>query len=262
MRLYLFTCSIICILLYVFLNNSYIEKFTEQIRILHLVLYSSNPEYDEMYLLTRDYYKKFNNIITLYYTFSPNHDVITIVDDILYIPGNETYLPGILDKTIKTFEYINLHYKYDYIVRSNISTIINFNLLSNKLNKINIQYGGGIINQLEWLDVAGGINDKKYFGTKYASGTAIIFSNKMMKQFLLKKDKINYDIIDDVSIGLLIKEQFPEITPIATNEFLFVSEDIQDIDSYLNNTIFYRNRCSDRKKDIDHMKIIINNLSK
>ena len=262
MRLYLITCIIICIILYIFLNNSYIEHYTEQSQphILHLVLYSDNLEYNNMYLLTRDYYKKFNNVITIYYAFSPNYNVITLVDDILYIPGTETYLPGILDKTIKAFIYIDSNYKYDYIVRSNISTIINFNLLFNKLNKINIAYGGGIINQLEWLDAAGGINDKKYFGTKYASGTAIIFSNKMMKQFLLKKDKINYNIIDDVSIGILIKEQFPDIIPIRLDNFLFVNEDIQDINLYLNNTIFYRNRCSDRKKDIDHMKLIINKL--
>ena len=262
MKLYILLYIIICILLYIFLNSPHIEHYTEQpvIRILHLVLYSSSIEYDKMYLLTRDYYKKFNNLITIYYTFSPKYNIITLIDDILYIPGNETYLPGILDKTIKAFLYCDLHYQYDYIVRSNISTIINFNLLFNKLNKINIAYGGGLINQLKWLDIASGINDNKYFGTKYASGTAIVFSNTMMKHFLLKKDKINYDIIDDVSIGILIKEQFPDITPISLDNFLFVSEDIQDINLYINNIIFYRNRCKDRKKDIKHMKHIINKL--
>ncbi len=232
----------------------------KNITILHLVLYSNTLEYENMYLLTSAYYKKFNNVITIYYTFSPKYNIITLIDDILYIPGNETYLPGILDKTIKAFLYIDSHYQYDYIVRSNISTIINFNLLINKLNKINIEYGGGIINKLKKLDKFNGINNTTYFGTKYISGTTIIFSNKMIKKILLNKDKINYNIIDDASIGIFIKEEFPDIVPIEINDFLFIEEDIQDINLYLDNIIFYRNRCIDRKKDIDHMKIIINKL--
>lgn len=266
MRLYLSSCIIICILSYVFLNNPHIEHYTEQsdIRILHLVLYSSSIEYDKMYLLTRDYYKKFNNIITIYYTFSLKYNIITLVDDILYIPGNDTYLPGILDKTIKAFLYCDLHYKYDYIVRSNISTIVNFNLLSNKLNKTSIDYGGGQYLLLRTIDVLNGITNNKYFGTYYVGGTAIIFSNKMIKLLLLNKDKLDYSVVDDVAIGVLIKEQFPDIAISYIQPMFYNTNPINMSDIASNQYLYYRNKTNNRMNDVNHMKQIIdilNNLS-
>ena len=48
--------------------------------------------------------------------------------DILYIYGKETYIPGILDKTIQAFDIIHNKMKipYDFIFRTNISTFVHF----------------------------------------------------------------------------------------------------------------------------------------
>lgn len=228
-------------------------------KILHLVLYSNTNDYIKMYKLTRKYYKKFNNVITIYYRFCNKiTDNYFLKRDILLIKGEETYVPGILDKTIKALSYFSSH-DYQYIVRSNISTIVNFTLLNNYLNKNTINYAGGFLNNLQWIDHAGGIKDNTFFGTIYASGTCILFNKDTFNYLINNIHNINYDILDDVSIGLLLKD----IPKTDIGHFYFVPE-INDNYEYIknnkNNIIFYRNRNSTRDIDVKQMKEIINLL--
>ena len=94
---------IIYILLFIFLSIYLIktyENMTNNYDILHLVLYSDEDYYNKMYEITRKYYKKFNNVKTIYYKFSSSiEDNYKLEDDILLIKGNESYIPGVLDKT-------------------------------------------------------------------------------------------------------------------------------------------------------------------
>lgn len=257
-------------LIYFLLTKKNQENFTNN-NIINLVLYSNDNQYNEMYKLTRKYYKLFEpNVKTIYYRF--NDKIINnyeLNDDILEIKGKESYIPGILDKTIKAFEYINKNYDYDYIIRSNISTIINFNLLQEKLNSNNIEYGGILKWKLEWLDKQAGITNNELFGTIYASGTGIILSNKSINLLLNNKDKINYNIIDDVSIGSFFHINYKNIKVISFDkQFLFVP-DLNGNESKLieflkskPNIIAYRNRNNDRKIDVKQMEIIINYVQK
>ena len=111
--------------------------------ILHLVLFShDNGLYDIMYHITKKYYHSFENIKTIYYCFDEHiEDNYILKDDILYIKGTEGYVPNILDKTIKTFSYINDKEEFNYIIRSNISTIINCSVLNSILTDNIIHYG-------------------------------------------------------------------------------------------------------------------------
>ena len=99
--------------------------------ILNLILYSDSNEYNQMrdelrnYLIIKKikyYFYCFDNKIESDYIFD---------DDILRIKGDESYLPGILDKTIKAIT-ITSNIDYKYLVRSNISTIIDFDNLNNE----------------------------------------------------------------------------------------------------------------------------------
>ena len=239
------------------------------LKILNLVLFSHSNEYDEMYRITRDYYRRFSNVTTIYYTFSESidgsesrSDDITkgsesLRDDILYLHGKESYIPGILDKTMKAFSYgVKTFPSYDYIVRSNISTIVNFSLLQNNLRSNPIQYGGGLL-----LTYSINGND-----IVYASGTSIIIGMALAKELCKKTDKARYDIIDDVAIGALIKEYFPTVTPVSIGHFALLPNmngvcNLQHLS--LADTIFYRNRSSnDRNIDVQQMKCIIDALVK
>ena len=240
----------------------------EKVKILNLVLFSHNKDYDDMYELTRSYYQKYN-IKTLYYTFSGNENHNPYIKkDILYLPGKESYIPGILYKTIEALSYAVKNFpSYDYIVRSNISTIVNFSLLKRYLLDHPIQYGGSGLNRLEWLDQESGVYDKKDWGTIYASGTAIILGMSLASEICNKKDKIRYDVIDDLAIGIMVKDQFPHITPISIGHFVVMEDKNGDCLKCLDgidivNTIFYRNRCSkNRGIDVKQMKCIIKRLT-
>jgi hypothetical protein len=183
--------------------------------------------------------------------------------------GIDSHSPQITIKTIKAFEFFKNDYQYyDYIVRSNISTIINFDLLNEQLINNPIQYGGGRIANLHWIDLASGIKDDRYYGTRYATGTSIIFSQETMQRVLRNKHNINISIIDDLAIGLLFREHLTDIDLINLPSEAYVCTpnfdgDYDKIKEFIkpDSTIFYRNSSSgDRSIDCKQMTYIVNIL--
>ncbi len=179
--------------------------------ILHLVLFSNSSYYYSMYYAIRKYYKKFNNINTYFYTYTNDIDEdYIIIDDMLYIKGSETIIPGILDKTLKAFEIFQKN-NFDYVVRSNISSIIDLNLLIKELTINPIHYGGANLLTLNLIEESNGIYDNTWLGTKFIQGTCIIFSKQMLNEILNRKYLIRRNIIDDIAFGILLREHFPKI---------------------------------------------------
>lgn len=262
---YLIALSLIIVAILYFVTKV-IEYYKEDsVSILHLVLYSPSEHYQQMYEATREYYKQFPSIRTLYYTFSPTIDSsYEIKDDILYIKGTESYLPGILQKTIKAFSYGLTLGKVDYIIRSNISTVVDMTKLIPLLKEKNVRYGGSFIHNLQWLDPAGGIYDKTYWGTKYASGTCILFSYDTLSKLLEHQDRINEFVIDDVSIGLWVNSIFPDQERTDFISYFRTIDKEDQLDTILkeNQTIFYRNRHPNREDDVKQIKKIVNHLVK
>jgi hypothetical protein len=190
-----------------------------KVTVLFLAIYNETPDYIQMYSSHVNYlnYLKYNNFNPTYYFVifkDLGHDDY-LVDDknyMLYINGRETFLPGILDKTIKALDVIHnkLKLEYDFIFRTNISTFIHFeNTLSYLKNfaepKKEMYYIGPLI-RLQWLDNACGIVDKRYWGTAYCAGTCIIMSYALVENIIINRKKIHYNIIDDVSIGHYISQ--------------------------------------------------------
>ena len=273
--LYLILC-----LVFVFVANKIWDKpieayTTKPLTILNLVLFShdDNGPYDTMQQMTSRYYKRFPNVHTVYYTYKPDIDSDFILDkDILYIKGNETYIPGILEKTVQVFDYYKDKYdQYDYIIRSNISTIIQFDLLVNELVAKPLFYGSGYL----FTEPTQEITDKVYphlsgpdKSFQWGSGTSMIFTKESMK-FVLDNAHYLYNdynhIIDDVAISLLFQKHYPSPNfKIKTmdDKFWFVpyldgnyDEMVKEIQP--ESTIFYRNHCGDRQMDCIQMKHII-----
>src|SRR5271170_1779843 len=101
--------------------------------ILNLILYNNSSEYNGMRDVLRQYLKSMN-IKYYFYCYDENitEDYI-FNDDILLIKGKETFLPGIFKKTISAMEICLKLHDFDYILRSNISTVVDFSLLQNYL---------------------------------------------------------------------------------------------------------------------------------
>lgn len=252
-------------------------------KILHLVLYSDNRNYYyEMYKLLSPFYKEFkSNVTTLFYKYNETiQDDFMIENDILHIKGGpETRYPGLLEKTIKALEYIcstNIIHNYDYVLRTDGSTIVNFDLLFPLLRQNPIKfYGGILINNLEWLDYPSGIFDTKWFGTLYVSGSNIIWTKQSVQFMIENKTNLHYELVDDLSIGILMQEKTkndPE--RLANNGFIHVPPFVENSESLhhsklidmvkSNKHIVYKNKnyLGDQRIDVIQMKIILETILK
>lgn len=250
-------------------------------KILNLVLYCDKYEYcRHMKDILAPYYKRSSdNIITIFYQYSSNIDSEFVKEgDMLLIKGEESFVPGILNKTLKTFEYIiqtGLIDDVDYIIRSNVSTVINFDLLMKELKETPLRYyGGGLIHTLRWKDASAGIIDDRYNNTTFANGTSIMMTKNAFHFLMDNKNLIKKNIVDDVAIGIFFKENRPLYYPpqeIGIRKFKTMDTDYNNIEGInelkkivqSNKYIFYRNRWGnrDRMVDISHMKLITNFIS-
>lgn len=243
------------------------EEYNNTLNILNLVLFSPDKDYIEMYKLTRNFYKIFPNLVTVYYTYSDviDRDYYDENENILYIKGKETYIPGILDKTVSAFQYVPVLEKimskrFDYIVRTNISTIVNFH----NLNLNGVDYGCGLKNIIHkgYRDPKSGIINDSLEGLKYPSGTCIIFSRDLFYKIIHRLYLIDRSLIDDVSIGNFMSKYFSEYKLKDYSDYFIFTDKFIDDEIDIEKNIFFRNRHSDRKKDIEKMSKIINNILK
>jgi len=229
-------------------------------KILILFIYSADENYNKMLKIQRSYCHKYDGVHSFFVTYrktQSNH--VEIEDDIVYVKGEETYL-GITRKTIDAMEFLlNRMKDIDYVVRSNMSTVINIPELKSFLEPLPRTgiYTSGLMIELRWLDHASGVVDESLWGTKYASGTSIILSKDVAESIVQRKDQIRHDIIDDLSIGVFMTKFFPNtygVAPLA--KFFAVPFDI-DERSFARDAAFYRTRTNDdRTRDIQNMQTV------
>lgn len=239
-------------------------------KILNLVLYSNHEHFDSMKRLSSLYYKQFDNVKTIYYKFTSSiENDIEIEKDVLHIKGNESHTPGILFKTLKAFQYaVDLNEDFDYVIRTNISTVVNFDLLMKKILHNSTIYYGGILCQLKCIAKNSGI-DHKYQNMPYVSGLGIILSMDALRFVVYNNHLIDLNVIDDVAIGILFYTYRKDIkikNLCNQNNILFTSDEMAktiDMNKYCDDVIFYRNKSmSSRYLDIEKIKNITEYLIK
>jgi hypothetical protein len=174
-------------------------------KILVLRLHSSGPEYEEM--------KKvhYENDDSIFLTYNENlKDQIRYSDRMFEIKAKDTYVPGLLDKTMKALKYFINKIDFDFVVRTNSSTVIDMEELKKTLGEIQQKdvYGGHVFRAI-WMNEVGGITPEvfqKIEGTEFVSGTSLILSVSMCLYLLNNEHLLDYSIVDDVAIGLLMKK--------------------------------------------------------
>lgn len=105
----------------------------------------------------------------------------------LIVNTHENWLNHTL-KTLKAIEYVQLHKRFDYLIRINSTAYIDLNKLKVILEKAN------------YPDYAGPMQEKKTF----VSGWAVILSNRAVNCIL--KAGIQTALFDDEYIGNIMKE--------------------------------------------------------
>jgi len=225
------------------------------VKILNLILYNPDSEYDDMRNIITAYLKTIDIQYYFYCYDQSIQDEHMIEGDLLKIKGVESYNPGITLKTIRALK-ISLKFDYDYILRSNISTIVNIARLTEFLEKNPIEYGGGNLLTLRWIDRPCGINDRKYWNTQYAQGTGIVLSRNSVRLFIDNLSMTDQSIIDDVCIGVFFNQMGIPLIQIGNNHSF-----VENAEYANDNVIFYRNRSYDRAQDTYRMRRIIDNLT-
>lgn len=163
-----------------------------------LIIDSDFPHY-ENYNRCREVWKRYmntdTNIQCFFIRFEPNLlEDILIHNDTLYFKGNESFYPGILDKTIRAMKYCCENYNFDFLVRTNLSSFWVFE----NYNKY--------ISTLGKEKVANGIIGNCEYGS-FMSGCGFILSKdvvEFMCNNMVIKDLPN--VYDDVAIGVFLNK--------------------------------------------------------
>jgi hypothetical protein len=135
--------------------------------------------------------------IKIFLLFSKNTDVSKFSDireNILLLDTSEDLIPGVLNKTILSFEKINNAFNYNYILRTNLSSFFRLDLLLENIKNINNIYG-----------VVG-----EHDNIKFVSGAGILLTKQNVDYILLNKNKINNVLPDDVALSSIFNIQYPD----------------------------------------------------
>ena len=225
------------------------------------------------YFKNSDFYDflfiEYNNDIQLDYLIDENTKT-------LQIKGKDSIIPGCFNKTIRAIEIVKNIYKPNFILRTNISTYFNFDLLEKIINKINnrnkekipLCISGPILNLETQNDIKlfiQNLNDLNLINTNDIKNKEMldkILNEKITKvnisyihgifmlldsnsyDFLINnydKEKVNlYN--DDVLISLAFKKNnYPLISiknklELNTN----ILKNIEINSTYVNNNIYFR----------------------
>ena len=198
-------------------------------KIVYLSIYNHTEEYAKMKQLQEGYLtflKSQGVYIDFFFVMFDKLDTDFLFDEktsTLYIQGEESYIPGILNKTIKAMDIIThqLKIEYDFLFRTNISTFIHYkqalHILSQFKNPTHTHYYIGPFLQIDWINPKDGVS-QTHEGKIFALGTCIILSKATVQHLLHGKHLLSYDVIDDVSIGLYLTTEVSNIKIIPINE--------------------------------------------
>ena len=169
-------------------------------KVLMLVIYNPSPLYDAQ----RDFWRRYMNSspnISCYFIVNSNVPEITLDGDTLRIPGTESY-EGIMKKTLDAFDFFLEKDTYDFIIRTNISSIWDYPKLLAHLTTLpstNVYAGapGGTRGSMTW-----------------ASGSGMIMTPDVCKKLMDARNlALTFNVIDDVDIGYTFEQLGVQVTP-------------------------------------------------
>lgn len=190
----------------------------------------------------------------------------------------ESYTPGILQKTVRGFEEMGIkHPDYTLLYRTNISTFLLLDRIVIRMNKV-IDENGNNKQNIYWgcqLSSPEEYNKHKLdTNIRYISGTDIMLSHDVIQFIIDNKEKLNYDIVDDLEIGHFLHDNRNIIGPNPVEHILwkckpedihmtnYLAEVLNDIQTN-KDFMIVRLRCTDssntRKQDTEVMKYLLEN---
>ncbi len=217
-------------------------------KILVLIIASDNaPYYNAHQNIWRSYMHLDPNIEAYFMKCDPQIKCdVQIEGDVIWVKARETYIPGILDKTIISMEYMIPRLKeFDYVLRTNLSSFYIFSRLINftKNLPLNNCYCGPL------LRYKGGI--------RYAAGSGFLLSTDLVELLVEGKKKlINHPLIDDVAIGEYLTSRDIDIIPSPRLDILNINSWNKNKNSISEDTFHFRLKNLEHKRNSDEIFIM------
>jgi len=138
---------------------------------------------------------------------------LDIANKTLYVRGDECLIPGILHKTVEALSFfLGSGDEYDYVWRTNLSSVLDFEGLERFLSSLNQPNGlyAGYIGKALFGDhnLKGGGLGERSSPTFFASGAGFLMSRDVAMYLVSNRDSLRWDLIDDVAIGALLEPRF------------------------------------------------------
>ena len=258
-------------------NYDYFKTINYQKKIIILVILSRNEIYDKIintyWTKILEYINKNHSNIKVFFTIGYDvkvDDLPKIIkENIIISDKRETYTPGILYKTIYSFNYINNNFVYDFLFRTNLSSFLYIKNMLKYIEKLPNEkcYIGSKLVLHENDEYKKFIPDVEYL--EYVSGAGIFFSPDVINIILQNEKNLNFNLIDDIAFGLLLKNKI-KISKIKYTRFSIVreSKELNDqklkfnLNKIINSTQFHIRIANkkNRKIDIPIFKYFTRNL--
>lgn len=153
-------------------------------------------------LLTYNNHSNIKNIF-VYYDSMQVEDIKLKSPYEIVLKGEECYIPGIYVKTYKAIKYLNKIYNIKYLVRTNLSTIINYKKLLDLFNIYDKKYKNTVL-YTGTISCNRDITIDTTINTKLVSGLGIIFNKKAITLFINNGSKyLKCKVIDDLIIAYM-----------------------------------------------------------
>ncbi len=175
-------------------------------RVVNVVIFNEAASYEHEMIHELRRLNRMRRVTQLFVVLDVTVHSMRLDGDVLRVPGVETYAPGILHKTVEAMKYYMREAEFDFLVRSNVSTVIDFAALVPVLVEFDatqIVYASTrwfhFIEKIYHRDgiPSEGIREKCTF----AAGTNIVLSRPAVEHIVANADGLEMYIPDDVAIG-------------------------------------------------------------
>jgi hypothetical protein len=222
-------------------SYNYHMKLMSELKTFKVLVLIISDDSNKTYQYNRDIWRIYMNINPIFHcvfiTASPIVTLPYLDNDTLYVSGEESFIPGIFEKTVKAIEYFKDH-NYDYILRTNLSSVFN-------LNKLEM-----VIQDFPRDGLYAGINIDNS-----ASGAGMLMSKDVYMILLdpIYKD-ILHDVIDDIKIGWIMRNKDVILTPL-------IRQDITGLNQYIDKRHYhYRCKQVDRTHEAKIMEQVVESI--
>jgi hypothetical protein len=165
-------------------------------KFLFLIIDSSTHD---AYAFNREIIKKYmhshpSEIKTLFIRLVPTQtEEYILEEDTLTMKGTESLVPGILEKTLKAMEYVCRHFAFDYVIRSNMSSLWDFQHL--------LALYDTLPRETCVSAIIGEHPNTQFPSIRFPSGSGFIVSRDIVELCIGQKDMFVSSLPDDVAFG-------------------------------------------------------------